>query len=65
MAGKVVHIDDDVADVLGMSSEEIETLSVGDMIELALTRGHDIEIALRHSFDHGRMHFVLADPVER
>ncbi len=61
----IIHIDDDVGDTLGKSRDELETLSVGDMIELVLMQGYDIEITLRHSFDHGRLRFVMAEPLSR
>ena len=61
----VIHIDDGVVETLGRSRDELEALSVGDMIDLVLMQGYDIEITLRHSFDHGRLRFVMAEPVKR
>lgn len=58
----ILHIDDAVCKTLGKDRDELESLSVGEMVELALTQGYDIEIKLRHSFDHGRMRFVMAAP---
>ena len=58
----IIQIDETVMDVLGMSREELGALDVDAMIELVLLRGYDIEITVRHSFDHGRMRLMMADP---
>ncbi len=65
MTDQMVRIDEDVCDTLGKSREELEALSIGDMIELVLVHGYDIEITLRHSFDHGHLRFLMGDPIQR
>jgi hypothetical protein len=53
-------VDDEIVELLGMTRDEIEALTLNDLIEMTLARGYDIEVRARHATDSGRLRFMMA-----